>query len=54
MYKAMIWPSGENQPGQRVSTFASSLDEAKEILEKKYETKEIFDLHNPEDAEKAR
>ena len=54
LYKAMIWPDGENKPGQRVEVFAANPFEAREKIELEYETKEVFDLHNPEDAEKPR
>ena len=54
LYKAMIWPNGDQVPGRRVSVFASSLTKARERIELEFKTKEIFGLHNPEDAEKSR
>ena len=52
LYKAMVWV--EDQPGQRVSVRAESLDEAKKSLEARYGEGNVFDLHNEEDAARPR
>ncbi len=54
LYRAMIWVSGSDRPGQRVSVLAESLGEAKKKLEAEYGEGSVFDLHNEEDAARPR
>jgi hypothetical protein len=54
LYLAMVWVSGSNRPGQRVSVHAESLGEAKKKLEAEYGEGNVFDLHNEEDAARPR
>jgi hypothetical protein len=53
-YKAMIWVDDPNEPGQRVSVLAESLDHAKKQLETKYGEGHVFNLYNEEDAARPR
>jgi hypothetical protein len=52
-YRAMIWKD-DSARGQRVTVWASSLTEAKKLLEEKYGEGTVFDLHDEEDANKPR
>ncbi|MDE0838358.1 MAG: hypothetical protein OSB41_04820 [Kiritimatiellae bacterium] len=54
LYRAIIWVHNSDQPGQRVSVLAETLDEAMEKLEVKYGEGNVFDLHNEEDAAQPR
>ena len=54
LYKAMIWTAGQDQPGQRVSVLADSLEEALEQLEAEHGEGCVFDVHNDEDAGRPR
>ena len=49
-YVATVWPNGPDEPGQRVSVEADSLEEAREQLEAEYGEGSVFDLRNAEDA----
>jgi hypothetical protein len=49
----MVWTS-EDKPAIRVSVDADDLDDAKRRLEEKYGEGNVFDLHSPEDAKRAR
>jgi hypothetical protein len=53
-YSAIIWDDDPQKPGRRVSVFAESLQEAKERLEEEYGEGHVFNLHNEEDAGRAR
>jgi hypothetical protein len=54
IYKAMIWDRSPDKPGERVSVLAENLSDAKRQLEEKYGKGNVYDLHNDEDANKAR
>lgn len=54
IYKAMIWDRSSDKPGERVSVSAENLSDAKKKLEEKYGQGNVYDLHNDEDANKAR
>jgi hypothetical protein len=54
LYRATIWTSDPNRPGQRVSALAEGLDEAMEKLEAEYGKGNVFNLHNEEDAARPR
>lgn len=54
IYKAMIWKDGPDEPGQRVSIEANSLDEAQRLLEDEYGKGSVFGLHNEADADRPR
>lgn len=45
-YNAMIWITGSNQAGKRVTIYAGSLDEAKQQLESEYGKGNVYYLHN--------
>jgi hypothetical protein len=53
LYLAIIWQQ-DDLPGQRVSVFARSLKEARQLLESEYGAGKVFNLHNEEDAERPR
>ena len=52
-FVAMIW-TDDDKPGIRVSVDAADLDDAKKTLEEEYGRGNVFNLHNPEDAERPR
>lgn len=54
LYCAMIWINGSDQAGLRVTVYAVSLADAKQLLETEYGKGNVFDLHNPDDADKPR
>ena len=53
-YRAIIWSQDRSVPGQRVTVMATDLDDARSRLEREHGQGTVFDLHNPEDAEKPR
>ena len=53
-FKALISVKDTGQPGERVSVLASDLIEAKRLLDEKYDSGNVFDLHNEEDGARAR
>jgi hypothetical protein len=50
----MIWIGDTDQAGKRVTVYAESLAEAKRLLELEHGNGNVFDLHNPEEADKPR
>lgn len=54
LYRAIIWKQDSSQPGEHVSVLADDLDDAKNLLEKKYGKGTVFNLHNEEDANNPR
>jgi hypothetical protein len=54
LYKAMIWTEDPEQPGQRVTVVARTIDEAKDKLEVEYGKGNVYNLHNEEDANRPR
>ena len=54
VYCAIIWVKDSEQAGKRVSVYALSLADARQQLEAEYGKGNVFDLHNPDDAEKPR
>lgn len=50
----MIWTADPTVPGRRVTVWATSLAEARQLLEKEHGVGNVFNLHNPEDADKPR
>jgi len=54
LFVAMVWRDGPDKPGERVSVLAKDLHEAKRLLEDTYGKGNVFDLHNPDDANKIR
>jgi hypothetical protein len=53
-YRTMIWVRGSDLPGKRVTVLAESLSDAKRKLEAEYGEGNVFDLHNEEEAARAR
>ena len=53
-YKAIIWKDRSNEPGQRVSVEANSLEDAQRLLEEEYGKGSVFALHNEADAARPR
>ena len=53
-YEAMVWANGPDQPGQRASVRARSLEDARERLEARYGKGSVFNLRNEEDAARPR
>jgi hypothetical protein len=53
LYHAIIWEN-DTTPGQRVTVWAKSLDEAHAELESKFGAGKVFRLHNEEDSKKVR
>lgn len=54
-YKAMIWHlDRREEPGNRVTVLAESLDEARSKLETLHGAGTVFDLHNEDDAARPR
>ncbi|GHH00491.1 hypothetical protein JJE73_33340 [Comamonas sp. JC664] len=53
-YKAIIWTQDPTRPGQRVSIWATSLEEARKLLEQEHGKGTVFNLHNEEDAQTPR
>jgi hypothetical protein len=53
LYKAIIWTDGQ-QPGIRVSVYASNVFEAEKLLADQYGAANVFDLHNEEEASRVR
>lgn len=53
-YRAMIWIEGSAETGKRVSVTATSLSDARQRLEGEYGKGNVFDLHNPDDADASR
>ena len=51
-YCAMIW--NEDNKGIRVSIYADNVLTAKSLLEEEYGKGNIFNLHNPQEAENPR
>ena len=54
LYCAIIWVKGSDRAGERVTVYALSLADAQERLELRYGKGNVFDLHNPDDADKPR
>jgi len=54
VYKAMVWDTDRNVPGQRVTVLANDLADAKTKLEAEHGEGRIFDLHNEEEASRLR
>jgi hypothetical protein len=54
LYRAMIWTSDPNRPGQRVTVLAEDIAEAKRKLEEQYGEGDIYALRNDEVAERPR
>ena len=52
-YRAIIWKD-PNQPGQRVSVWATDGFEAKRLLEEEYGEGTVHDLYNEEEESKPR
>jgi len=50
----MIWTKDPGRPGQRVTVFATSLDDARKRLEEEHGEGTVFDLHTEEEANKPR
>ena len=53
-YDAFVWDEGPDVPGKRVSIWAASATEARELLVKRYGKGNVFYIHNKEDLEKPR
>jgi len=54
LYCAIIWVNGSDQVGKRVSVYAQNLADARQQLEVEYGKGNVFNLHNPDDADKPR
>ncbi|WP_395745586.1 hypothetical protein [Prosthecobacter sp.] len=54
LYHAIVWREGPDQTGERVTAWASDLDEAARLLAEEYGKGNVYNLHNKEDAEKIR
>jgi hypothetical protein len=53
-YKAIVWESDPQKPGQRVTVMAESLDDAKKQLEVTYGEGCVISLYNEDDAARPR
>ena len=53
-YQAIIWTKDPAKPGRRVTVSATSLENAKKLLEAEYGEGTVFDLHSEEDASRPR
>jgi hypothetical protein len=53
-YKAIVWTSDEKKPGERVTLWARSLDDARAQIDAKYGPNIVCSLWNEEDANKLR
>ena len=53
-YCAIIWTNDPSRAGERVRVAAATLQEAKQKLEAEHGKGTVFDLHNEDDAGKAR
>jgi hypothetical protein len=53
-YKAIVWVTNPNKPGQRVSLWAESLEEASKQIDDKFGEGAVITFWNEEDAAKPR
>jgi len=54
LYCATIWIDGTDQAGKRLTVCAESLTEAKRLLELEHGNGNVFDVHNPREADEPR
>lgn len=54
LYHAIVWKQDREQPGERMTIHAKSLEDAERQLREQYGGDITFSLYNEEDANKAR
>ena len=53
-YQAIVWAEDPNGPGERIVLSATSLEEAREQIDKKYGPNIVVSLWNEDDSNKPR
>ena len=53
-YQAIVWAEDPNGPGERIVLFATSLEDAREQIDKKFGPNIVVSLWNEADANKPR
>lgn len=54
LYRAIVWPSGENKHGLRLEIWAEDSEVASRFIESKYGREVVKTLYNEEDADRVR
>jgi hypothetical protein len=54
LYQAVVWKLGSEQPGERISIAAESLEDAERQIRELYGNDVAFSLYNEQDANKVR